>query len=75
MKGAKLLQISAEILKLMSICDLRVTDYKYLELYSEYVKACENQEKRTATILYLSEKYRLSESSVKRIIRRFDKEI
>lgn len=75
MNGAKLLQISAEILKLMSICDLKVTDWKYLELYSEYVKACKNNEKRTATILFLSEKYHISESSVKRIIRRFEREI
>lgn len=75
MKVAKLLQIGAELLKLMSICDLRVSDYQYLELYSEYVKACKNNEKRTATIMYLAGKYRLSESSVKRIIRRFERDI
>lgn len=75
MKVAKLLQIGAELLKLMSICDLRVSDFQYLELYSDYVKACKNNEKRTATIMCLSEKYNLSESSVKRIIRRFERDI
>lgn len=75
MKAAKIVQIGAKIMELMSNFDLKLSDYKFLELYSEYVKACKNNEKRTATILFLSEKYHISESSVKRIIRRFEKEI
>lgn len=75
MKAARLLFIGNELLKMMSICDLRIDDYKYLELYSEYVKARNNKVKYSAIIYDLAEKYGISESSVKRIIRRFDTEI
>lgn len=75
MKAAKIVQIASEILKLMSIYDLKVTDYKYIELYSEYVKACKSNAKRTGTIIELSERYDISESSVKRIIRRFERDV
>lgn len=75
MKAARILLIGCELLKMMSICDLRIDDYKYLELYSEYVKARNNKVKYSAIIYDLAEKYGISESSVKRIIRRFEREI
>lgn len=39
MKAVKILNIGAELLKMMSICDLRLQDFQYLEMYSEYIKA------------------------------------
>ena len=64
-----------ELLKMMSICDLKVEDYRYIELYSEYVKARQNHEKYAVIIMELSQKYEISESTVKRIIKRFEREI
>jgi len=75
MKAARILLIGCELLKMMSICDLKIDDYKYLELYSEYVKARNHNVKYSAIICELAEKYGISESSVKRIIRRFEQEI
>lgn len=75
MKAARILLIGRELLKLMSICDLKIDDYKYLEMYSEYVKARNSKVKYSAIIMELSDKYGISESSVKRIIRRFEREI
>lgn len=75
MKAVKILKIGAELLKMMSFCDLRVQDVQYLEMYSEYVKARMNNEKYNAIICELAVRYQLSESTVKRIIRRFEKEI
>ena len=75
MKVVKLLVFGRELLKLMSICGLKVEDYRYIELYSEYVKKRMNREKYSVIIMELSEKYEISESSVKRIIRRFDVDI
>ncbi len=59
----------------MSLCELRVNDVMYIELYADYVKARSEHEKYAIVIMELAEKYGISESSVKRIIRRFDKEI
>lgn len=75
MKAVNLLRIGAELLKLMSICDLKVSDWQYLEMYSEYVKGRNNHIKYDVIIMQLSERYNISESSVKRIIRKFDKEV
>lgn len=75
MKAARILILGSELLKMMSNCDLRIDDYKYLGLYSEYIKARKGNNKYIAIISELAEKYGISESSVKRIIRRFEKEI
>lgn len=75
MKVVKLLSLGKEFLKIMSFCDLKVEDYKYIEMYSEYVKARQNNEKYTFVIMKLSQCYGISESTVKRIIKRFEKEI
>ena len=75
MKAVKILKICKDLLEMMSFCDLKVQDYKYLDLYAEYIKARQNHEKYTAVIMELSERHNISESTVKRIIRRFEKEI
>lgn len=75
MKAIKIIEIGAELLKMMSFCDLRVADVQYIELYSEYVKARNNNIKYNAIIYDLSLRYQLSESTVKRIIHRFEKDV
>lgn len=75
MKAVNLLKIGSELLKLMSICELKVTDWQYLEMYSEYVRSRENRIKYDVIIMELSLRYGISESSVKRLIRRFEKEV
>jgi hypothetical protein len=75
MKAINLLKIGRELLKMMSLCELRVNDVMYIELYADYVKARSEHEKHAIVIMELAEKYGISESSVKRIIGRFDKEI
>lgn len=75
MKAANLIKISAEILKMMSENDLKVEDYKHIDLYLDYRKARQNKEKYNAIIYDLAVRHHLSESTVKRIVRRFDREI
>jgi DNA-binding MarR family transcriptional regulator len=73
MKAVKILNIGAELLKMMSICDLRLQDFQYLEMYSEYIKARNANVKYNAIIYDLATRNNISESTVKRIIRRFEK--
>jgi len=74
MKVIDLLKIQREPLKVMSDCGLKVDDYEYIALYEEYRKMRLENEKYRYVIMCLSMKYHISESKVKRIIRRLEGE-
>lgn len=59
----------------MSYCDLKVSDWQWLDLYSEYIKNKKMHVKKNANIFTLSEKYKISESTIKRLIHRFEQDI
>lgn len=75
MKIVEILRIGKELLKLMSRFDLRRDDYLYLELFDEYTRMRDNGLKVDYILAFLSDRYNLSVSTVKRIIRRFSKEV
>lgn len=75
MKAVEFLQIGKEILRLMSCCDLRRDDYKYIGMYEEYTRLRENNEKVDYILKILSDKHNISESTVKRVIRRLSREV
>lgn len=75
MKAVEFLKIGRELLKLMSSFDLKCDDYKYIEMYEEYVIMRGEKEKVDYILYYLSNKYGLSESTIKRIIKRLSKEV
>lgn len=75
MKGVDLIRIGAEYLKEMSSIGLGRDDYRYLELYDEYARMRKEGEKVDYILSYLSQKYGISDSSIKRIAKRFSKEI
>ena len=75
MKVVDYLKIGKEFLKLMSSYDLRRDDYQHIELYEEYMMMRGEGEKVDYILCFLSNKYKLSESTVKRIVRRFSKEV
>lgn len=75
MKVVEFLKIGKELLKLMSSYDLRCDDYLYIGLFEEYTRMRDEGIKVDYILACLSEKYNMSESTVKRIIRRFSKEV
>lgn len=75
MKVVDFLKLVRELLKVMSICDLKCDDYKYIELHEEYAKMRHNGDKVDYILCVLSHKYKLSESTIKRIVRRLSKEV
>ena len=75
MKAVEILKIGHELLKCMSELDLRVDDYRYLSLKSEYDGMRAAGEKVDFIHACLAEKYKVSESTVKRIVRRLSKEV
>ena len=75
MKAVEILRIGKELLKVMSTFDLRRDDYLHLELYEEYLKMRSEGEKVDYVLYFLSRKYKVSESTIKRIVRRLSNEV
>lgn len=59
----------------MSKYGIRQEDYRFIDMYEEYVNMRKDGEKYAYIVAVLSEKYGISESSVKRLIRRLSYEV
>lgn len=75
MEAVKFLRIGRELLKTMSSFGLRLDDYKHIEMYEEYVLMRERDEKVDYVLSVLSDKYGMSESTVKRVVKRLSREV
>lgn len=75
MKAVEFLKIGRELLKTMSTFDLRRDDYMHIELYEEYARMRGEGEKKDYVLCFLASKYKLSESTIKRVVKRFSKEV
>ena len=59
----------------MSKHDIKPNDWKHIEMFEEYLDMRRNKDKFRYIMAYLSEKYKISESTVKRIIKRLSEEV
>ena len=75
MKVAELVKISKEAMKMMSHSGIKTDDWQHMEMYEEYLTMRQNRDKFRYIIAFLSEKYNMSESSVKRIVKRLSGEV
>ena len=75
MKAVDLVKISKQAMILMSDCGIRSEDWQHLELFEEYQQMRSNHDKFRYIRAFLSEKYRTSESTVKRIVKRLSCEV
>lgn len=72
---ADLLKIGCELLKLLSRYDVKIEDYRFVDLYFDYERRRRNREKYLATVTELAERYGISASTVERLIRRLGKPV
>lgn len=75
MKKVLFLKINAEMLKLMSKIGLRYDDYKYIRAYEEYQCMREEGGKADIILMELSQRYKVSESTLKRAFKRLSGEV
>ena len=75
MTCAELVKINSKSMELMSKYEIRQEDYQYVSMYDEYRLLRDSGEKYWYIIASLAEKYHISESSVKRLIKRLSKEV
>ena len=73
--GYMLLKLNLCQLKLMSEIDLSLSDWMYVPLYESYMEMRSAGEKTTYIISRLATDYHISESSVKRLIRRLSRRV
>lgn len=64
------MKISSDTLYLLSENDIKMSDVKYLDMYSEYEKMMAKSLKVTYIVEHLSDKYNVSVAQVYRIIKR-----
>ena len=75
MKVAELVKISMEALKMMSNSGIKIEDWQHIEMYEEYMDMRKNCEKFRYIMAYLAEKYKTSESTIKRVVKRLSREV
>ena len=60
---------------MMSKFGIKLNDWKHIEMFEEYLDMRKSREKFRYIMAYLAEKYKISESSVKRIVKRLSEEV
>ena len=75
MKVVDLVKISKEAMKMMSNSGIKTEDWRHIEMYEEYEDMRKNGEKFRYIIAYLAEKYKMSESTIKRVVKRLSREV
>lgn len=75
MKVVELIKISKETLKMLSKSGIKMGDWQHIKMYEEYLAMRLNKEKFRYIMAFLAEKYRISESSVKRILKRLSDDV
>lgn len=75
MEMAKIVGMGREMLKVMSENDVRIDDWKHLQLYEEFCCMRGNGFKYRYVVEYLAKVYETSKASVERIVRRLRKDV
>ncbi len=65
---ADLIDFNKELLQKMKQVGIRMDDYKYCELYRDYVEMSKNEKNRKAVFITLAERYGISNRQVYNII-------
>ena len=73
--GYLLLKININQVKIMSKFGLSVEDVRHIPMYEEYLSLRQDRLKTTHIIAHLAEKYYVSESTVKRVIKRLSNRV
>ena len=63
------------MLKMMSKYGIKTDDWQHIEMFDEYMDMRKNCEKFRYIMAYLAEKYRISESTVQRVVKRLSGEV
>lgn len=68
MRIIDLIEFNKELLQRMNEAGIRLEDYKYCDLYHDYLKLSETMSTRKAVILTLAERHHISDRQVYNIL-------
>lgn len=68
MRIIDLIEFNKELLQRMNEAGIRLEDYKYCDLYHDYLKLSETMPTRKAVILTLAERHHISDRQVYNIL-------
>lgn len=71
----ELLMLNKNVLEIMEDASLDISDVKYLPVYQEYARLCEEGHKKTYIMQYLSDEYNLAERTIYRIVDKFSSNV
>ncbi len=71
MRIADFIRLHKEMMNLLSNYEIKMDDFKYIEMFEDYDAMVKEGNKISYIVSYLSDKYRLSEASVYRVLKRF----
>ncbi len=72
MRIIDLVEFNRELLQRMNEAGIRLEDYKYCDLYRDYLKLSETMNTRKAVILTLAERHHISDRQVYNILRHLE---
>lgn len=67
----ELLSVNSEVLKKLHVNGVRISDYKYVEIYKRYLEMVESGEKVSYIVSNLASLYEVGERTVYRLIELF----
>lgn len=70
MKIVEFVKIGRELLKMLSDYDIRVSDYKYIETYEDFLNLRSHRVKYREAIKTLAEDKKVSERTLERVFKR-----
>ena len=75
MKAGELVNFNEKSLKAMSEVGIRIGDYRHLALWNDYCALIAEGQKKTYALAVVAERYSITESTLIRVIKRFDSEV
>lgn len=72
MKRIELVDFNKELLQKLNEAGIRLEDYKYCDLYRDYLKLSETMSTRKEVILTLAERHHISDRQVYNILRHLE---
>ena len=75
MRAIDLIKISKDLLKSLSEIGVKTSDFRFIGMYNEYKELLDDGLKKEYIKSHLSNKYKVSESTIFRVISRLDKHI
>ena len=72
MRRIDLVEFNKELLQKLNEAGIRLEDYKYCDLYCDYLKLSETKSTRKAVILTLAERHHISDRQVYNILHRLE---